>query len=71
MDTLVESEKAISRLPEDQLYELAAKLDRRAGDAWDAQFESDVLNGRLHTAAQAALSEHRAGKSRPFPEDGK
>jgi len=69
MKTLGEIEEAIARLPRNQMYELAARLDNKLGDAWDRQFERDVVAGRLQSAANAALAEHRSGKSSVFPPD--
>jgi hypothetical protein len=34
---------------------------------WDRQIEEDILAGRLDQLANAAIAEHRAGNSRPFP----
>ncbi|MBI4521917.1 MAG: hypothetical protein HY701_13855 [Gemmatimonadetes bacterium] len=33
---------------------------------WDRQFERDAASGALDELADAALSEHRAGRSRPL-----
>lgn len=35
-------------------------------DRWDRRFEEDVAAGRLDTLADAALSELRAGHTRPL-----
>jgi len=35
-------------------------------DAWDRQIEADVRAGKLNKLTQAALREHRAGKTRPI-----
>ena len=32
--------------------------------AWDRQFETDVKSGKLDTLADAALVDHRAGRSK-------
>lgn len=33
---------------------------------WDEQFEADVASGRLDPLADAALADHRAGRSKPL-----
>ena len=33
---------------------------------WDSQFERDATSGALDKLADAALAEHRAGRSRPL-----
>ena len=33
---------------------------------WDAQFDRDATSGALDKLADAALAEHRAGRSRPL-----
>lgn len=33
---------------------------------WDSQFERDAVSGALDKLADAALAEHRAGRSRPL-----
>ena len=71
MSTLQEIEAAIDRLPEDQVFVLGEWLQQRLDDQWDAQFERDVKTGRLASAAQRALQEHRAGNSTDFPGDAK
>jgi hypothetical protein len=67
MDSLLEIEEAIGRLPKDQMIELVERLEQRVADEWDRKFERDVTGGRLNKAAQRALAEHRAGQSTPFP----
>lgn len=68
METLLEIEEAIERLPQDQFMELVERLEKRVADAWDLKFEGDVKSGRLNEVAQRALAEHRSGKSTPFPQ---
>jgi hypothetical protein len=67
MDSLLEIEEAIGRLPKDQMIELVERLEQRVADEWDRKFERDVTSGRLNEVAQRALVEHRAGQSTPFP----
>ncbi len=67
MDSLLEIEEAIGRLPKDQMMALVERLEQRVADEWDRKFERDVTGGRLNEVAQRALAEHRAGQSTPFP----
>ncbi len=69
MQTVVEIEDAIGRLPESEMFELIERLENKAGDAWDRQFETDARAGSLDAVAQKALEEHRAGLSSTFPQD--
>lgn len=57
METLLDIEEAIGRLPKDQMMALM----ERVADEWDRKFERDVTGGRLNEVAQRALAEHRAG----------
>ncbi len=69
MGTLREIEEAIDRLPREQIFALSEWLQQRVEAQWDHQFEADVESGRLNDMAQKAIAEHRAGKSKVFPED--
>ncbi len=71
MQSLMEIENAIERLPEGERMKLLERLETKIGDAWDRQFEADVHAGRLDSIAQQALREHRDGQSTPFPLDAK
>lgn len=67
MDTMLEIEEAIGRLPKDQMMALVERLEQRVADEWDRKFEQDVNSGRLNEVANRALAEHRAGQTTPFP----
>lgn len=69
MSTVEEIETAIGQLPRDQFFRLIAWLRGRFEDQWDRQIEEDVKAGKLDQLAQAALAEHRAGHTTPFPPD--
>ena len=71
MDTLLEIEEAICRLPPDQKMALVERLENLVADEWDRKFEQDVKSGKLNEIAQRALTEHRAGLSTPFPPNEK
>jgi hypothetical protein len=57
-------EKAITQLPQDQLKEFRAWYEQFDSDAWDEQIERDAAAGTLDSLADAAISDHRAGKSK-------
>ncbi len=69
MSTVMEIEKAIEKLPTDELFELTYWISSRFSDAWDRQIEVDIRSGRLDDVAAEALLKHRAGGSRKFPMD--
>ena len=71
MIALHEIEQAIDQLPRRQVFKLGEWLQQRLDSQWDAQFEDDVKNGKLDFIAHEALAEYRAGKSKPFPDNGK
>jgi hypothetical protein len=59
MSTIEEIETAIEKLSDHDVAELKAWL-------WDREIESDAVSGRLDLLANEALSEYRAGKTRPL-----
>jgi hypothetical protein len=67
MSTVQEIEAAIQQLPREEIFHLREVLQHRFNDEWDKQFEGDVLSGRFDHLAEAAIAEHRAGKSTEFP----
>ena len=71
MSTVMEIEKAIEKLPTDELFELTHWISSRFSDAWDRQIEEDICAGRLNDLAAEALQEHRSGGSRELPGDEK
>jgi hypothetical protein len=71
MSTVLEIEKAIEKLPSQELFELTHWISSRFSDAWDRQIEEDICAGRLDDLAAEALEEHRAGGSQEFPMDEK
>jgi hypothetical protein len=69
MSTVQEIEAAIEQLPRNDLFKLTDWISSKFSDAWDNEIEEDIKAGRLDHLAQAALSEFRAGKTIPFPQD--
>ena len=71
MSTVMEIEKAIEKLPNQELFELTHWISSRFSDAWDRQIEEDICAGRLNDLVAEALQEHRSGGSRGLPGDEK
>jgi hypothetical protein len=69
MSNVEEIEQAIARLPREEFLRLREWVQHRFDDEWDRQFEADARSGALRVAADAAIAEHRAGRSEPFPPD--
>ena len=61
--TLQELENSISKLPPAELAKLRDWFWGFDAHTWDGKFEADVSTGRLDRLADAAIREHRAGKS--------
>jgi hypothetical protein len=62
--TVEDIEKAVSELPQDQLRAFRAWYERFDSDAWDEQIEEDAAGGKLDALAEAAIADHKAGKSK-------
>jgi hypothetical protein len=62
MTTVQEIEKAISQLPEKDIFSLKKWFDEFEAKIWDDQIEKDVLSGRLDKLANEAIADFRAGK---------
>ena len=61
--TVEDIEKAIMQLPQDQLRKFRAWYEKFDSEAWDEQIEKDAADGRLDALAEAAIADHKAGKS--------
>ena len=59
----------LRNFPERSFFCSQGGFPRSSAQTWDAQIEDDVSAGRLDDFARAALEEHRAGKTAPFPGD--
>ena len=62
--TVEDIEKAVSELPQDQLRVFRAWYERFDSDAWNEQIEKDAAGGKLDALAEAAIADHKAGKSK-------
>jgi hypothetical protein len=59
-----ELEKAIEKLPSDQLARFSAWFEKFTADAWDRQIEADARNGKLDKLIEASEKDFREGRSR-------
>ncbi len=59
--TLKEIQKAIAALSPEERAELRRWFEAFDAEQWDAQFEADVRQGKLHKIAEEALRAYRAG----------
>ena len=66
MNTVKEITAAIAKLSPEQVAEVRAWLIEREEAAWDDQIEQDERAGRLNALAERALTEHQAGRTRPY-----
>jgi len=57
---------AISELPAVDVERIRTWLNERVEREWDEQIETDEKAGRLDNLIDAALAEHRAGRTRPL-----
>jgi hypothetical protein len=63
---LQEIEKAVADLSPDELARFRAWFLEYDAHVWDREIEEDVAAGRLGTLADEALSDLRAGRTRPL-----
>ena len=57
-------EKAITLLPIDQLRDFRTWYEKFDSNRWDEQIINDVATGKLDTLADAAIADHKLGKSK-------
>ena len=62
IQNLEELEKAVRQLSDEDLAQFRVWFAEFDAEAWDRQFEADVLRGRLNTLAEKALTDLRQGK---------
>ena len=62
--TVKEIEQAVAQLPKEQLAEFRAWYEQFDADAWDRQIEEDVAAGKLDAVADAAIADHKAGRTK-------
>ena len=64
MTKIEQLEREIERLSPVERTSFRAWYEAFDAAEWDRQIEADVATGKLNAAADAALAEHRAGRSR-------
>ncbi|ETX03980.1 hypothetical protein [Candidatus Entotheonella palauensis] len=62
--TVKEIEQAVTKLNKEQLAEFRAWYEKFDSDAWDRQIEEDVAAGKLDALAEAAIADHKAGRTK-------
>jgi hypothetical protein len=62
MGTIKEIERAIRKLPREDLAALRKWFQGFDAKQWDRQFEEDVESGRLDKAAKKALKDFEEGR---------
>ena len=64
--SVAELEKAVSRLPPQELSLFSKWFEEFVADQWDKQFEADVASGRLDHLARKADEDFEAGRCAPL-----
>ncbi len=62
--TLEELEQAIEQLPQKELSQFRTWYEKFDSDAWDKKIAEDSSAGKLDALAQAAIVDHKNGKSK-------
>lgn len=68
MNSLLEIEAAITRLPEVEARKLLDWLQAYLDDAWDRQIEADAKSGRLDKLIQRAEADIATNRVKPLDE---
>jgi len=62
--TIEEIEKAVARLPPDDLARFRAWFEEFEAARFDRKIEQDAASGRLDRLAEQALADYRQGRTR-------
>jgi hypothetical protein len=62
MNSISEIEIAVKKLSRDELSAFRDWFQEFDAEAWDKQFEADVMTGRLDALAEEALRDLREGR---------
>jgi len=62
--TVKEIQQAVAQLTQDQLAEFRAWYKEFDAAAWDRQIEEDIVAGKLDALADAAIADHKAGRTK-------
>lgn len=68
MNTRLEVESAIKRLPEDEVRDLAKWLQEYLDEMWDRQIEADLTSGKLERLIARAEEDIAGNKVRVLDE---
>lgn len=68
MSTVLEIENAIDRLKPDERAQVAAWLERKEAQDWDAQLDADATTGKLDFLFREAADERESGQLRDWPQ---
>jgi hypothetical protein len=68
MNTLLEIEEAIQRLPESDIRQLSGWIQSRVDEMWDRQIEADLASGKLDRLIARAEADISANKVKPLDE---
>ena len=68
MSTVEEIEAAVRKLPAEEQYRLAKRLQDVLGEAWDRQIEEDAASGRLDHIISEVATDIAAGRAAPLDE---
>ncbi len=66
MTTVMEIERAIEKLPQDQFSEIHDWIVKKDWQAWDAQIERDSAAGKLDFLVAEARQDADYGDTRPL-----
>ena len=64
--TVEEIENLIVQLPLKQLNKFRVWYEKFDSDMWDEQIKKDAVSGKLDALANAAIVDHKAGRSKKF-----
>ena len=68
MSTIEEIEAAIRKLPSEDQYRLAQRIQDVLWEAWDRQIEEDSKTGRLDHILTEVEADIAAGRTKPLDE---
>jgi superfamily II DNA or RNA helicase len=62
METIQEIKTAVSSMSPKELAQFRAWFEEFDAEAWDNQFEQDVMSGKLDAIAEKAIDDFKQGK---------
>ena len=66
MSRIEEIEQAVRNLPARELRQFREWFDAFDAENWDARIEADANSGKLDALADAAISDHNSGHTKPL-----